>query len=411
MPTVAWLRGSLGGASPAPARQRATISRVGELPLVDIERIRVSAERDAYAALEREQGLAMRRHVPQDAPARRRALLSNALLLSETMAPEAHEAARAAMTALGIDDRVELFQSAGHGVDTARLVLYGQPIGVEFIGGYLDGLDRGGLLAVLGHEIGHALAHSGHPKFGWALPACERAHTSAARTYSLAAELTADRFGLLACRDLDAVLRLEMQMSAGRAAKTIRFDTKAYLEQCRAVAEETMTRGGNAMGRTHPEHYVRGYAEWLFTETDVYRNLTGLGPGHRSLDEVDAVLQQLIVPPSRPAAAATVAKPPPRASAATATPTSLQDEPRERVATEMLTDGARRHLAATRDVLATFARAAVPSIRKLADAAREQLGSAEDAKPAADEIADPLEDERRDLMARFEDLERRSKDK
>jgi hypothetical protein len=114
----------------------------------------------------------MRRFVAQDVTAKRRAIVSNALFLSTTMAPDAYEAAGAAMAALGVDDDIELYQSAGQGVDTARLVLYGQPIGVEFIGGYLDRLDRGGLLAVLGHEIGHALAHSGSPEFGWALPAC-----------------------------------------------------------------------------------------------------------------------------------------------------------------------------------------------------------------------------------------------
>jgi hypothetical protein len=382
---------------------------MAELPFVDIERIRVSAEREAYAALECEQRAAMRSYAPQDVTPARRALLSTALLLTETMAPDAHKAARAAMTALGVEDRVELFQSGGHGVDTARLMLYGHPIGVEFIGGYLDRLDHGGLLAVLGHEIGHALAHSGHPKFGWALPACDRARTLATRAYSMAAEFTADRFGLLACRDLDAVLRLEMQMSAGRSARSIRFDTRAYLDQCRAVAEETIERGGNAMGSTHPEHYVRGYAEWLFTETEVYRDLTGLGPGSRSLDEVDAIVQRLIGLPQRPVASSTIAKPPPRASAAPAV--SSRSEPRADVATDMLTEGARRHLAATRDALATFARAAVPSIRKLADAAREQLGSSEEERPVADETADPLEDERRELIARFEELERRSKDK
>src|SRR5262249_13526346 len=161
----------------------------------------------------------------------------------------------------------ELFQSSGHGVDTARLVLHGGPIGVEFMGGYLDRLDHEGLLAVLGHEIGHCIAHSGHPVFAWALQSSARADTAARRPSWMAAELTADRFGLLACRDLDAVLRLEMRMSAGPSTRRIHFDTNAYLQQCRAVVEETIARGGTAMGISHPEHYVRGYAEWLFSET------------------------------------------------------------------------------------------------------------------------------------------------
>ena len=63
----------------------------------------------------------------------------------------------------------------------------------------------------------------------------------------MASEFTADRFGLLACRSLDAMLRLEMQTAAGPAATTVRFDTHSYLEQCRAVAEETLALAKKAM--------------------------------------------------------------------------------------------------------------------------------------------------------------------
>jgi hypothetical protein len=390
---------------------------------IDIERIRVAAERTAYAALQREDSVAMRTFVPQNVAAARRSLVSSALLLTETMAPEAHDAARAALAALGVDDEIELYQSAGG--DTARLVLFGQPIGIEFIGGYLDRLDRGGLLAVLGHEIGHRLAHCGHPTFRWALSACEYANSPTRRAYSIAAEFTADRFGLLACRDLDAVLRLEMQMAAGRVARSIRFDTEAYLAQCRAVAEQTIESGGIACGSSHPEHYVRGYAEWLFTETDVYREITGVGSGSRSLDEVDVILHKLISPPVTPPS--TTAKPLPRGAVYTATaPTSTRtaavtaavvgerhraDD--EAAASDILTDGARRGLAATRDALASFARSAVPSLRRFADAARDLGTSSEDKKDVDDDdtSTDPLEDDRRDLIARFEELERRSKTK
>jgi hypothetical protein len=394
------------------------------LPVVDVERIRVPAERDAYVALEREERGAMSSHVAQDVTAKRRAILSNALLLTETMAPDAYDAAREALAALGVEDRVELFQSGGNGVDTARLVLYGHPIGVEFIGGYLDSLDRGGLLAVLGHEIGHALAHSGHPEFGWALPTCTRGNSPAKRSYSMAAELTADRFGLLACRDLDAVLRLEMRMSAGRAVKSIRFDSEAYLAQCRAVAEATMAGGEIAMGSTHPEHYIRGYAEWLFSETDLYRSITGTGSGSRSLDEVNAILERLISLPVRHVVSTTIAKPAPRAQPATpavstkavvgeredesAAKRSFQRASLEDVATDILTESARRKLAATRNALATLARGAVPSLRRVADAARQQFASSEERPAVPEDTSDPIEDERRELIARFEELERRS---
>jgi hypothetical protein len=378
----------------------------------DVERIRVSVERSAYAALESEERGAIDRYVPEDATTRRRALLANALLLTETMAPDPYAAAREAMAALGVEDRIELFQSSGDGADAARLVLHGDPIGVEFIGGYLDRLDHGGLLAVLGHEIGHCLAHGGRRLTAWALPTSGRATSPARRACWMAAELTADRFGLLACRDLDAVLRLEMQMVAGRSVRSIRFDTAAYLEQCRALAEQTIADGGMAMGFSHPEHYIRGYAEWLFTETDVYRSITGLGPGSRSIDDVDAILEKLVGTARRAPTASVIANPSPRAEATVAErdddSRALPDESRTSLASVVLPDAARRKLAAARDTLASFAGASVPSIRRFSAGARDQRG-AEGSRSVDDETADPLEDERRELIARFEELERRSK--
>ena len=367
---------------------------------VDIERIRVAAERDARDAVERDIGAAP--NLPQDVAQRRRALLASGLFLTDTMAPEAYAAGRDAMAWLGIDDNLELFQSNKHGFDSARLVLYGNPIGIEFIGGYLSSLDAGGLLAVLGHEIGHAIAHSGNPRWARAFSAAQGGGTASKRTYSMAAELTADRFGLLACRDLDAVLRLEMQAAAGSSAKSIHLDTAAYLAQCRVVAEEILAQRGTAFGQTHPEHYVRAYAEWLFSETDVYASITGLGPGSRSLDEVDQTLGRLLglgspIPrttsPRTPVAESPVAEP-------AAKPVRPQRS-FEGLAADILTDGARRKLAETGKALATAARAM-----------RDHLvgTEADDAPPEPEDASDPLEDDRRELLARFEELEKRAKD-
>ncbi|HEY8090066.1 MAG TPA: hypothetical protein VIF09_19530, partial [Polyangiaceae bacterium] len=144
---------------------------------IDVERLRVSAERDACTWLERDDRRARVMYTPQHGPSRRRQLLGNALLLTESMAPEAYASGRDAMAALGVEDTIELFQSGGHGTDTARLALYGDPIGIEFIGGYLASLDPAPLLAVLGHEIGHCVAHCGNPDFAWALSASQSGST------------------------------------------------------------------------------------------------------------------------------------------------------------------------------------------------------------------------------------------
>lgn len=381
--------------------------------LIDrIERIRVSFEREAYAALEAETLAtttpgALERSI-EEARTKRRSVLANALLLTESMAPEAYEAAHEAMAALGIDDRIELFQSDGHGVDTARLVLRGDPIGIEFLGGYLDRLDRGALTAVLGHEIGHCLAHAKHHAFRRSSSAPV---TPVRRAYAMAAEFTADRFGLLACRDLDTVLRLEIQTLVGRATRSIRVDTADYLRQSQAIAEELLASGGTLLGTSHPEHYVRTYAEWLFSETDLYRTLTGGGSARRTIEEVDATLAALIGPLREDAALDVHAHPPPSPRVPTTTkeprgtkPPHDAKEPHD----DVLAGAARRTLTAARDALATLTEPAGPPKRASGEVEGSRgATSAKDGTKEADDGADLLDEERRALIARFEELERR----
>ncbi len=338
--------------------------------------------------------------------------MAEALLLTETMAPEAYEAAHEAMRVFGVEDRIELYQSTADRSDNARLVLYGRPIGVEFVGNYLDGLDRGQLLAVLGHEIGHALAHHGHPEFAAAASAAQYGATPEKRAYSMAAELTADRFGLLACRDLDAALRLEMRANIG-SARSIRFDTTAYLDQCRSVGEELSSVGGMAMGRTHPEHYVRGYAEWLFVESDLYRELTGKGRGARPIAEVNALLSRLVAVRQEPASPGATAKPTPRSTPMSERASHIASPAASPIVSEGQRADPRAHarptrLADARAVLGSAARAAAPPLRKFLDAARGHFAPGESAAPSdAAFEPDPLAEERRELEARFEELERR----
>ena len=272
---------------------------------VDVELVRVAAEREAKALL-RDDGLHPQTdYAPQDVAGARRALLEHALPLTETMAPDAYAAAHEVMAALGRNDAIELFQSEGRGTDNACLVLHGNPVGVMFLGGHLGTLDRGGLLALLGHEVGHAIAHY-DPNEVWASQASWNANTPNKRAYAMATELTADRFGLLACADLESVLRLEMLSVAGGHVSGISLDVTGYLEQCRAVSEETLARGDIALGSTHPEHSIRAYAAWLFSQSDVYASITGEGSSSRPIAEVESIVRKLIGLHQKPAPAPAV---------------------------------------------------------------------------------------------------------
>jgi hypothetical protein len=368
-----------------------------------VEAVRVPAERHALALLEHEEPAARAAFEPQDGASSRRQLQATALQLTDTMAPAACASARTAMSRLGASGALELYQNGRDKIHSARLALHGDPLGIEFLGGYLASLDEGGLLAVMGHEIGHGLAHTRDPAFAWALFASQCPSTPSRRLYSLAAELTADRFGLLACRDLDAVLRLEMCGVAGKAAAALQLDTRAYLDGCRRVVEETLASGGVTLGSSHPEHCARSYAEWLFSETDLYAELTGAGSAARTVDEVNAVLASLLgIRGSRPSLAPP-AEPEPRGAAPAAARAPRDGKPPtlEALALDILADGARRGIVSAAETLRDAA-------QRAAAAVSAQLGAPPKVEACAG-YEDPLEAEDRELQARFDELERRGR--
>ncbi|MEM6929439.1 MAG: DUF4011 domain-containing protein, partial [Myxococcota bacterium] len=159
-------------------------------------------------------------------------------------------------------------------------------------------LDAPSTVAALGHELGHYLAHGTTwpdatlglvAKAALDVPDAPEHALRAASTLTLARKITADRFGLLACRDLSAALRLEMAATTGLAARSLTWDATAYLEQCKALMEQALEAGTG-----HAEHGLRAWALWLFSETDTYRAMTGKGPGSRTLADIDEQIARAI---------------------------------------------------------------------------------------------------------------------
>jgi hypothetical protein len=235
-------------------------------------------------------------------PARiRRELMASSLRLTESMAPNAHRLAAEAQRLLGLEGALEIYQSSGP--ENAAMHHCRAPILVEIQGRMLSLLDDAGTLGVLGHELGHYLAHGPTTETGRQMLAARvlarrgqlpRELVLTVDRMVVAGELTADRFGLLVTQDLDAMLRVEMVATTGLPAEALTWDTRAYLGQCTELMEACLAGTEETLSTTHPEHNLRAYALFLYSETREYQALTGRGPGTRALAEVDATLDRIL---------------------------------------------------------------------------------------------------------------------
>ena len=271
-----------------------------------VERIRFSAERDAAVVCRSDPFFAARITQaetlgPPDVGRLRRQLLARSVQLTDGMAPDAWAAARRAADALGVSGDLEIYQAAG--AENAAIHLVSDPILLEIRGRMLSLVDYDAAVAIFGHELGHWLAHgpsspdgivgmvcTGAAHGGFGIPDSAR---RCASHLAMCRELTADRFGLLATRDLDAALRLEMAGATGLAVGDLTWDTSAYLAQCTALIEGLEADGGAIAGDTHPEHGLRAWALSLWSQSDVYLELTG-GTGGIPAAEIDARIAKVM---------------------------------------------------------------------------------------------------------------------
>ena len=281
-------------------RARAEAAPPRELVTFDIESVRVASERTFAARIEQHlhYRLLSSRVGPSDSREVRRRLMAQSLQLTDTMAPDAYQVAREAQRILGVRGEIQLFQRSG--AENASIHMASEPILMEIHGSLLSVLDSRSLLGVFGHELGHYVAHGPDSPLRGPLALTsllgavelERPFEQDLSKLSMLAELTADRVGLLACQDLHAMLRLEMVTLTGLSSGALTWDTEAYLAQSRDLIESALKDGTGFYGRTHPEHHLRAYALWLFSETQTYRDLSGEGPASRDLREVDELIAQ-----------------------------------------------------------------------------------------------------------------------
>jgi RecA/RadA recombinase len=269
----------------------------------DIESIRFRGEPSYAEILRKMPGVkTLAAKVCTDSAYIRRTLMACRQPLPESATANLYRMARALTRRFGIEAPVEIYKAVG--AENTLLPFSVAPLLLEIREHLPALLDDDALAALLGREIGHYLAHGANNPYRLLSLAAtlilqdneaREERIVAAQRLAMSQAITADRLGLLACSDLNAALRLELASATGLSTDALAEETAVFLAQCKSLMETALAMTGP--GNTHPEHSLRTWALWLFSETEVYQQLSGRGPGSRKLAELDAFLVQVLNKP------------------------------------------------------------------------------------------------------------------
>jgi Zn-dependent protease with chaperone function len=144
--------------------------------------------------------------------------------------------------------------------------------------GLIDKVDDDELKFVLGHELGHLISHNANITQLLNFVFAEQAELPLLMQHKIAvwekvSELTADRFGFIACGNLDKVLSCFFKMASGLSIERLNFDPKAFSDENDEILKYFKETGsGNLL--SHPINPIRIKAIEYFSNSVLYKTLS-----------------------------------------------------------------------------------------------------------------------------------------
>lgn len=235
----------------------------------------------------------------------RRQLLSGALRLTRSMSPEVADALLACREVLGYDGPVEMYVRPDPLLNAYCMKLAAGPVVIVLSSRLLEVFTPMELRFVIGHELGHAAFQH----FAIPMPSTATVEDMAGILVSRetrlrlflwcrAAELSADRAGLICAPDPEAAATGFFKLASGLSSPRVRADLEAYATQVDSLASAP---GARLKPRddddtldcfsTHPYSPLRVRAVVAFSRSRVYAEATGRPTaGTLSDDELESVV-------------------------------------------------------------------------------------------------------------------------
>lgn len=143
--------------------------------------------------------------------------------------------------------------------------------------GLIEKLTDRELRFVVGHEVGHLISRNASiaTLINFVYPNPGRMPVLLQHKISLwekMSELTADRFGYIACNDLQATISGFFKIASGLFTERVQLDYQAYLEENERILE-IFRQNGAGNNLSHPINPIRIKAVQLYAASDLHKNV------------------------------------------------------------------------------------------------------------------------------------------
>ena len=208
-------------------------------------------------------------------------LEGSALEVRDTVAPRLQRVMRDVCERIQLDSEVRFFVRADPNPQAYALAYDRRHPVIVVNSGLVTLCEPDDLAFVLGHELGH---------LGFRHRSCEFTASNGAVNHGellrrRAAEISADRIGLIACQSTISATKAILKVASGLPLGMLQLDCDAYL------AQVTQTDAQTHAGSTHPSLPLRLRALMLFQRSRACRIRIGSGMDGLELSEVDATIR------------------------------------------------------------------------------------------------------------------------
>lgn len=143
------------------------------------------------------------------------------------------------------------------------------------------------LTFVIGHELGHW--HYQHFRYP-SVPQDEERRFAARQALSRAAEISADRVGLIACRDIDVALAAIVKTASGLGENHLGTRLSDFVTQVRSMKVGELQEG--ELFASHPPMAVRARALLWFSMSNIFLGLSGEAHGASDIDSINSRVEK-----------------------------------------------------------------------------------------------------------------------